>query len=112
MKKSCLILLTSILLNFPLSARDITFDWDASPAEEAVVSYDLEIHDGTDWISIGTSPTNSLRDAAFPDTLTRCRVTAINSLGVRGVPSSELVLPADGDIPSSITGFRATLNAP
>lgn len=106
-------LILSILLasSSIAAARDLTFAWDANPPEELIAIYDFEIYDEAqdEWVSLGQSATTSLAVVAFPDGMTRCRVSAINTLGVRGLPSSELVIPAEGSLPSPPTGLRATV---
>jgi hypothetical protein len=106
------IILALLLASSPIAtARDLTFAWDPNPPEELVANYDLEIFDEGQqgWISAGLSTTTTLAVPTFPDVVTRCRVSAINTLGLRSLPGAELVIPADGDIPSSPVGLRATL---
>ena len=107
------IILSLLLLAFTSSAtaRGLAFAWDENPPEEQVALYDLEIFDEGQqgWISAGLTATTTLAVPTFPDVVTRCRVSAINTLGIRGLPGAELVIPANGEISSSLTGLRATL---
>jgi hypothetical protein len=106
-----IILLLLLASSSIASARGLAFAWDANPPEEQVAHYDLEIFDEgqQEWISVGLSATTTLAVPTFPAGVTRCRVSAINTLGIRGLPGAELVIPANGEISSSPTGLRATL---
>jgi len=109
-----LITITLIFTSTAAFARDLTFAWDANPVEEAIVQYDLEFFDDntTTWVSLGTTSLLTLQLPLFPDTYTRCRVSAIDALGARSNPSVELLIPAIGSMPSAPTGFRVSLTTP
>lgn len=109
-----LITITLIFTSTAAFSRDLTFAWDANPVEEAIFEYDLEIFDigTTTWVSQGTTSQLTLQLASFPETYTRCRVIAIDALGIRSGPSVELLIPATGSMPSAPTGFRVSLTPP
>lgn len=116
MKTICTIVLLAISA-LRASAIDVTLAWDQNP-EPDVTRYVIEIYDApTDaWVELGqvndptATPENDtptqIRFQAFPDAESRVRCYAVNSAGLRSLPSSELVIKMP---PSAPTGLRYTI---